>query len=176
MQATDLTVRPARPEEAADLADLVNAAYGRTDNKPGWTSEDGLIEGPRIDEEALRALIERDESVVLVAERREESVGCVHLERAAHDASHLGLLSIDPELQAESLGRAFLSEAEGYARDHLDAERIEMHVLTVRTELLDWYERRGYERTGERHPADFGGEQRSLQGPLTFEVLEKPLA
>lgn len=170
------TVRSAEARDLEKLVTIVNAAYGRTDEPAGWTSEEELIEGPRIDQVGLDKLRERSHSHLLVADRDGDLVGCVHLEEGERAACELGLLSIDPSAQGQSLGRWLLSQAEAYAREKLGAERVVLHVVSARSELLAWYERRGYERTGEREPFEPGGEQRSLVGPLAFEVLEKPLS
>ena len=53
-----------------------------------------------------------------------------------------------------------------------------MTVIAQRAELIAWYERRGYARTGEARPFPYGdprfGEPR--RDDLSFLVLEKPLA
>lgn len=175
MPEPPLTVRPAAASDAGDLVGIVNAAYGRTDEPDGWTSEDGLIEGPRIDQAGLRELLERPGSHLLACESDGEPVGCVHLQAGEGGACELGLLSIEPGVQGQGVGGRLLAEAEAYAREELGAERVVLYVISARGELLAWYERRGYERTDEREPFEPGGEQRSLVGPLAFEILEKPL-
>lgn len=172
MSAADLEVEAASLDELEDLVDLVNTAYGRTSKPAGWTSEADLVAGPRIDADRMAELIERPDSVVLVAEVDGETVGCVHLQRQGDSACELGLLSVRPDRQAEGLGRRLLSRAEAYARRELDAERIVLHVVDAREALIAWYERRGYERTGETEPFEPPGDQRSLAGPLAFVVLE----
>lgn len=175
MPDPELTVRPAEPAEAEQLAHIVNTAYGRTPEPAGWTSEADLVEGQRVDGTRLRELMAAEGSVLLAAEQHGETVGCVHLVREAPGVSHLGLLSVRVDHQDQGLGRALLEAAEAYARDEQGAGRIVMHVVSARGALLAWYERRGYERTGETEPFEPPGEQRSLAGELSFEVLEKPL-
>lgn len=168
-------MRPADRSDVDTLVSIVNVAYGRTDEPDGWTSEEGLIEGPRIDRTRLDELRQRPGSHLLVVEQDGQLVGCVHLQADEEASCELGLLSIDPSVQDQGLGGWLLSEAEAYAGEELGAERVVLHVVSARSKLLAWYERRGYERTGEREPFEPGGEQRSLVGPLAFEVLEKPL-
>lgn len=52
-----------------------------------------------------------------------------------------------------------------------------MTVITLREELIAWYERRGYRRTGKLTPFPYGDERYGVpQRPdLTFELLVKPL-
>lgn len=168
-----LTARKARPSEARVLAELVNHAYGRTDDESGWTSEAELIEGPRIRTEEVGELVESPDHAVLVAEHEGEIVGCVHLAPRGEGVCELGLLSVRPDRQAQGLGRRLLGAGEAYACEHLDAERIVIDVISAREELLEWYEHRGYEPTCERRGFEPEGPQRSLKGPLEFVVLEK---
>ena len=53
-----------------------------------------------------------------------------------------------------------------------------MTVIVQRTELIAWYERRGYRRTGERKPFPYGDERFGLpqRDDLVFEVLRKSLS
>jgi len=64
-----------------------------------------------------------------------------------------------------------MAAAEKAARDQLDADRIEMTVIDKRVELIAYYERRGFVRTGERRPFPV-----ELDPPLNMVVLEKALA
>lgn len=170
------TVRPGTLADAASVVAVVNAAYRRGGDR-AWTTEAALVGGPRVTETAYRELLVRPRSTVLVAERDpgDRVVGCVHVE-AHDDTCHLGMLSVDPAEQASGLGRVLLAEAEAHAVANFASKTMEMHVVSVRPELLAWYERRGYRRTGERVPFEGRGDETFLAGPLEFERLEKRLA
>lgn len=172
--APPLSFRVSRPTDSAAIVALVNGAYRGDARGTGWTHEAELVAGPRIDEAGLRAL-DRPGSVVLVAEHAGTVVGCVHLERKDGGACFLGMLSVRVAEQDAGIGRALLAHAETYARDVLACERMAMHVIPRRRELIDWYVRRGYARTGELHRFDPPPGVRVLQGPVDFERLEKPL-
>ncbi|MDX1610948.1 MAG: GNAT family N-acetyltransferase [Candidatus Thermoplasmatota archaeon] len=176
MDPGHLHLRPARMEEAAVVAKLANVAYGRTEGEVGWTSEQDLIEGSRIDQAGVEALIQDEGTHLLVAMRGGQLVGCVQLDPGPERSCELGLFSVDPALQGQGIGRTILSQAEAYARDHLGARRMVMHVVSVREKLLAWYRRRGYEPTGDEVPFEPFGDQRFLQGPLSFKVLAKELS
>jgi ribosomal protein S18 acetylase RimI-like enzyme len=64
----------------------------------------------------------------------------------------LGLFSIDPRLQGRGLGSALLSRAEEEAKVRFNATTCVLHVLMPRTELIAFYERRGYRPTGVQTP------------------------
>ena len=55
---------------------------------------------------------------------------------------------------------------------------MEMTVIDIRRELIDFYLRRGYRRTGIFKPFPYGDERFGLplRDDLRFEVLEKELA
>jgi GNAT superfamily N-acetyltransferase len=66
----------------------------------------------------------------------------------ADSISLIGMLAVQPVQQATGIGKRMLAEAEHYAIMHFGAERLRMNVLSSRSELLTFYERRGYCRTG----------------------------
>ena len=62
----DLTFRPATPDDAGVLADLVNSAYRGDSSRAGWTTEADLITGARIDAIELRRLVAAEGSMILL--------------------------------------------------------------------------------------------------------------
>lgn len=175
MKEVLLSIRAATPADVAALVPLVNGAYRGEAGRSGWTSEATLVEGPRTSEERLRDVLARPGSVVLVADRDGALLGCVHLQRGAVPGEcEVGMLSVRVAEQANGVGRALLAAAESYARDAMGLRVLVLHVISVRAELLAWYERRGYQRTGRLVPfvpAPAGS--RPLGGSLFFERLEK---
>jgi predicted N-acetyltransferase YhbS len=170
-----LSFRPADPADVPALVGIVNGAYRGDASGRGWTHEADLVAGPRIDEAGLRAMLARPRSVVLVALREDALVGCVHVEAAAPGECFLGMLSVRVVEQGSGLGKALVAAAEDHARRAFGARVMAMHVVSVRPELLAWYERRGYRRTGHTVAFEPQGAERSLRGPLAFERLEKRL-
>ncbi|HET9505031.1 MAG TPA: GNAT family N-acetyltransferase [Hymenobacter sp.] len=73
-------------------------------------------------------------------------LGCVYLE-AKNDALYLSTLAVAPAAQGHGVGRQLLAAAEAYARQH-GCTRVLISVLSARPELVAWYERHGYQRTG----------------------------
>ena len=175
-----LSVRPATAADVDALHALVNSAYRGDSSKAGWTSEADLLDGQRTDPEGLRETIAAPGSVILVHEEAGDLIACVNLERtddASGTACYLGMLTVKPTRQASGLGRQLLAASEAFARDEWKARLVHMTVIVQRAELIAWYERRGYTRTGllERFPygdARFGLPRRD---DLQFEVLEKVL-
>jgi GNAT superfamily N-acetyltransferase len=174
-------LRPATSNDHPAVIALVNLAYRGDETSRGWNAESDVLEGERINLGALqRDLAAAPTAHLLLYCDTPDGppLGTVWLEPEAKTelsgAWHLGLLSVDPRLQARQLGRGLLTAAEDFARDH-GAKRIRMSVINVRDTLLAWYERRGYVPTGESEPYPYGDDRfgRPLRDDLLFLILEK---
>lgn len=176
-----LTFRNANETDIPALVALVTSAYRGDASRAGWTTEADLLDGNRIDPELLGRDILRPHSRVLLAERPRadgtpELVACAHV-CIEDGAGYFGMFSVRPELQGGGIGKAVLAEAERIAREEWHLPAMRMTVIDVREELIAWYERRGYRRTGIKKPFPYGDPRFGipLRGDLRFEVLEKPL-
>ncbi len=91
--------------------------------------------------------------------------------------AYFGMFSVKPSLQTGGYGKRVLAEAERVARDALGASAMEMTVIRQRESLIEWYERRGYTRTGEMRPFPYGDERFGLPkvDDLEMVVLSKRL-
>ncbi len=177
---TPLTFRPATPADIPALVALVTSAYRGEVSRQGWTTEADLLEGQRIDPEVLRGDIERPRSRVIVAETQHggspELLACVHVAEV-DGAGYLGMFSVRPDGQGSGIGKQVMAEAERYAREELQLPVMRMAVIDVRDELIAYYERRGYHRTGLTRPFPYGDERFGIpkRDDLGFEILDKPL-
>lgn len=179
MNATDpsaLRFRRATPADIGALAALVESAYRGDASRVGWTTEADLLEGQRIDDAMLATLVDRDDGIVLIAERDDRLTACCELQRQG-DAAYFGMFSVRPTEQGRGIGDAVLAEAERIARDGWQVARVEMTVIDVRDELIAWYQRRGYQRTGVHKPFPYGDPRYGIpqRNDLRFEILRKPL-
>lgn len=171
-----LAFRNAVAGDVDAIVALVTSAYRGESSRAGWTTEADLLEGNRIDPDVLRADILRPRSRVLLASRDGELVACAHV-AVEDDAGYFGMFAVRPTLQGDGLGRQVLAEAERIAREDWGMATMRMTVIDLREELIAWYERRGYRRTGIKKPFPavdprFG---LPLRDDLRFEVLEKTL-
>ncbi len=158
--------------DVPELATLVNSAYRGESSKKGWTTESHLLDGQRIDEETLTENI-NDPATSILKYTNDDSkiVGCVYLQKQAGKL-YLGMLTVSPTEQANGIGRQLLHEAEVQAH-LLDCPIITMTVITTRLELLHWYERRGYKRTGKLLPFHADEKFGKPKAPIQLAVLEK---
>lgn len=67
-----------------------------------------------------------------------------------------------------------MAAAMDYARERRCAA-IRIGVISVRGELIAWYERQGFRRTGEAEPFHVGDRFGTVKQPLELAVLEKGL-
>ncbi|KZL67419.1 acetyltransferase [Colletotrichum incanum] len=177
-----LSFRPAAPADIPSLLPLIRSAYRGALSGKGWTTEADLVADKRISESGLLAKISEPEGVVLLATEAPSTttpLSCCEIVRSKKDpaVAYFGLFAVSPDRQAGGVGRTVLAYAEEYARERWGAERMEMCVIWPRAELIAWYERRGYRKTGERREFPYqelfeGG---ALRDDLWFEVLEKEL-
>ena len=159
------------------LVELVERAYRGESSRAGWCTEADLLDGQRIDHEMMRATLADDDVVVLVRSDEQGPVACCELRRLDEERASLGMFAVDPERQAGGLGRSVLEQAEELVVQRWGASRLELTVIDVRRSLIEWYERRGFVRTGEHRPFPYGDERfgEPLVDDLRFAVLEKRL-
>jgi len=166
-----LNIRVAVSADLPRLHPVIERAYRGDSARQGWTHEADLLSGERVDRATLDAMMEDYDQRLLVAERNGVPVGSVALTSRGDGLAYLGLLCVDPTCQAAGIGKAIIAAAERIARDDLGADRIEMTVIDSRIELIAYYERRGFVRTGERRPFPV-----RFDPPLEMVVLEKAIA
>lgn len=171
-----LRFRNAALSDVAAVVRLVESAYRGAVSRAGWTTEADLLDGQRTDEEQVTSLIVDASSRIVLALEGRELVGSMLLASEPRSL-YLGMLSVRPTQQTSGIGRGLLEEAERIALAEGLATRIKMTVIAQRTELIAWYERRGYVRTGACEPFPYGDPRFGLprRPDLYFEVLEKRL-
>ena len=176
-------IAPATHDDLADVAALVNLAYRGSSARSGWTSEADLIAGQRTDAAALAdELAAPDPSTILLLRDTPDGpvLACVMLQTFRDDAErllcHLAMLTVRPGEQDRGLGRRLIAAVEAHART-AGCVAVEMTVIHLREELIAFYERRGFRRTGRTKPFPYGDARvgAPLRDDLHFVVLEKPL-
>ncbi|TZF91578.1 GNAT family N-acetyltransferase [Cognatilysobacter lacus] len=171
----DFRFRPAAQPDVDAIVALVESAYRGEPSRAGWTTEADLLDGRRTGAADVRACIDRPRSVILLAEAPGRGiVGCAHV--AEEDGGgYFGMFSVQPTLQGAGLGKQLLARAEQTVFERWRLPVMRMTVIDVRDELIAFYERRGYRRTGVHKPFPYGDERfgEPRRDDLRFEVLEK---
>ncbi len=181
-----LSFRTATHDDIPALIALVTSAYRGDVSRQGWTTEADLLDGQRIDADMLRADLDTPGSIVLLAidssdEDAPRLVACANIAKQPGDdgipTAYFGMFSVSPDVQGGGVGKIVLAEAERIAHDTLGCTRMRMTVIDAREELIAYYVRRGYLRTGIKKPFPYGDPRYGLpkRDDLQFEVLEKML-
>lgn len=166
----------ATPVDVPEIVALLNSAYRGESSKQGWTTEAHLIGGNvRTSETDLQNVLQLPNSIIAkYTDAQGAIIGCVNLQQH-EDKIYLGMLSVSPTLQNGGIGKALLQAGEQTAL-HLNCTAVYMTVISARQELIEWYQRQGFQDTGERKVfLEDGLSGKHLQ-PLEFVVLEKVLS
>ena len=168
-----LTCRVATVVEAPEIVALVNRAYRPVTSIRGWTHEAELVSGPRTSIERVLSHFTQN-SRVLVLCKASTIVACAHVQAAA-DSVSIGMLATDPAFQNQGLGKQMLDCAERYARIQFNASIFKLTVLLARVELLAFYERREYVRTGDAqdYPSTLGIGQPLIEGTRVMSLCKE---
>ena len=173
MKFSNSNIQLAVVEDANAIVQLLNEAYRGEASTKGWTTEAHLIAGnQRTNLQQLQNVLTQVNSMFLkYTNNNAQIVGCVNLQ-ITNEGIYLGMFSVHPLIQNEGIGKQLLQAAEEFAKAK-NIQRIYMTVIDVRTELIAWYERKGYTNTNKKiafKEDDISGKH--LQS-LTFTVLEK---
>ena len=171
-----MVARVAKAEDIPALEKLVNGVYRGENALKGWTTEAEILDGQRIDSQMLQEILENPKERIFVLDDGGEIKGCVQVTDSG-DSVLLGMLSVPVELQGKGLGAKLIRFVEEDARKR-GFKSVKMHVLDVRTELLSYYERKGYRRTGDFSEWPWGDLKWGIpkRDDLKFVVLAKPIA
>ncbi|MCU1623912.1 MAG: Acetyltransferase family protein [Frankiales bacterium] len=167
-----MQIRRATPADVDAVVALVESAYRGDSSRAGWTTEADLLDGQRTDRDEVRSVLEE---LVVAQDEAGELVGCCTLiPKDGH--AYFGMFAVRPGLQGGGVGSQLLKEAETLAAEH-GASYVEMTVISTRSELIDFYLRRGYADTGETRPFPYGDDRfgQPRRDDLAFTVLVKDL-
>ncbi|MGW0911763.1 GNAT family N-acetyltransferase [Streptomyces sp. NPDC002784] len=174
--AAGLTFRDATGADVDALVALIESAYRGEASRVGWTTEADILQGQRTDPQGVLDVIKAPDSRLLTVERDGRIVACCQLEHRGPHA-YFGMFAVSPALQGAGLGKVVIAEAERAARESWGVTEMHMTVISVREDLIAWYERRGYRRTGRMTPFPYGDERFGIpqRDDLRFELLTKEL-
>jgi ribosomal protein S18 acetylase RimI-like enzyme len=163
--------------DAQEIAELINSAYRGDTSRAGWTTEADLLDGLRTTTQEIASIIQREDAFILVGVLRDQIVATVCCERQdayGKNIAHLGMIAVKPTMQNKGHGATMIQAAEAMTLREWRVVGFHMAVITLRTELIEFYERLGYSRSGEfkDFPKDSALWQPKVEG-LTLEYLVK---
>jgi len=165
-----MTLELASADDAQSLNLLINEAYR---GQAGWTTEIQIIEGARTSTKDVANLIQNQNTHLFTAKINGEIAACICVE-AKENQTYIGTFAVNPNYQNQGIGKQVLHLAETFAVNQLSSKKIMMLVISQRKELISFYERRGYKRTGviTDFPVHLNVGIPTIEG-LTIECLEK---
>ncbi|KAI9001610.1 acyl-CoA N-acyltransferase [Gaertneriomyces semiglobifer] len=178
--SVDLTAHPnvrlGAPADIEELLPIINHAYR---NPAGWTNESHLVEGARALKDDLLPLMDESatpSTAVLVYTSPSETggeclLGCINISMTSPQVGYFGLLAVSQAHQSQGIGRRLLTAAFDVLKQW-GADKCEITVLIDRDQIMQWYERHGFVKTGKciDFPKD-AGESKLKPGVRPYLVV-----
>jgi len=173
---SSLTFRHATEADIPALIELVTSAYRGEASRAGWTTEADILDGQRIDAQGIKDELIRPRSSIILAEENQQLLACCHI-ADEKGRGYFGMFAVRPNQQGKGIGKHLMRYAENYVLKQWQLPTLQMSVIDCRSELIAFYERRGYMRTGIKKPFPYGDERFGIPryNHLQFEVLRKHL-
>lgn len=135
-------VRLAATADIPDMVGVINQAF----------AIETFLDGTRTDEDRLADLMQNGQ-FLLAHDHSGNLVASVYVE-VRGTRGYFGMLAVSPAYQHKGFGRAMVQAAEEHCRQQ-GCTRMDLTVLSLRTELPPFYSRLGYSETGseEFHPS-----------------------
>ncbi|KPM36917.1 hypothetical protein AK830_g9656 [Neonectria ditissima] len=170
-----LNFRIATLDDAAQLQPLVENAFRAEDSRKDWTADMVLSEDFRLDiKDMIKKIVDPDSATLMATDDSNALVGSISVFKLSPDVARLSLLAVDQTYQRGGLGRQILAHAEDYCQRTWGVKTFGLNALSTREQLISWYVRCGYRKTGETSPFPYElMEGRVLPEGLFFVELEK---
>ena len=167
MDFSHFRLEKARFDQSQEICDLVNLTY-RGDT--GWTRETHIIQGARTNRQEIESAMSNPDANFFVVNQPNALASCIYVTQEKERA-YIGFFSVHPSLQGKGFGKHVLKQTEIFALQNREVQKFVMFVVSQRPELIAFYERRGYARTGriETYPMHLGIGVPKITG-LTIEV------
>jgi GNAT superfamily N-acetyltransferase len=138
--------------DAEAIAQLVNFAYRGKTSRIGWTTEADILDGLRTTTAEVGEIIKSENAFILIGVLKDEVVAticCEWQELGLKNTVHFGMIAVKPKLQNKGYGKTLIQAAEAICLREWQVAGFHMAVISIRHELIEFYERLGYIGTGE---------------------------
>ena len=142
----NLQFKELQKEDIKEVILVINEAYRGEKRDNAWTTESHLLSGIRVNEDMMKEILEEKNTKTYIAKSENKIVGTI---QAKHESEniHIGLFAIDTKYQASGIGKKLLEFAENSSSKFWGKSIFIMEVISSRTELMQYYIRRGYQNT-----------------------------
>lgn len=175
MATEKLQFRLATKDDAEQIQSLVQSAFRTEDSRPDWTGHSELASSFWISvEEVMDKIVNPDNVVLMALDSNNALVASIEVAKRDSKCGRLSMIAVDDRYQRGGVGRQVLAYAEDYCRRTWGADKFSLNALSTRKALIEWYMRRGYQKTAETSP--FPRERFSnltLPEDMCFVELEK---
>ncbi|CEJ55068.1 hypothetical protein PMG11_01345 [Penicillium brasilianum] len=153
MADTNLHFRTATQDDILDLKQLIESAFRAEDCREGWVGNSQLAAQFSIEAKNIASIIDNPESLFLMAgDTSGTLLGTIGVSKRGPDSARLFMLAVDPDCHRGGLGKRILTYAEGYCQREWGSKVLGLDALSNRENLISWYMRRGFRKTGETTP------------------------
>lgn len=172
-----LIFRQADSSDIEAIIRLVESAYRGESSRQGWTTEADLLDGGRTFTEEVSAIIAAPDNKIILLEDAVQLLATVHIKKLTNSRAYLGMFAVLPSKQNRGIGKALLNYVENLAVTKWQCGEMELSVIRQRQELIGWYEKKGYQMTGEVREFPYGDERYGIpkREDLVLEVLVKSI-
>ncbi|HTJ47381.1 MAG TPA: GNAT family N-acetyltransferase [Kofleriaceae bacterium] len=136
--STAASVRRAGPDDAGELASLINRAY---------EVERFFVEGERTDAAEVARLCDQGHFLALGDGTAGGELVAAVFVRADGTRGSIAMLSVAPEHQGQGLGKRLVAVAEAWCAA-MGCDAMTLEVVNLRSELEAWYKSLGYRVIG----------------------------
>lgn len=142
----NLQFKELQKEEIKEVIVLINQAYRAEKKDNAWTTESHLLSGIRVNEDMMKEILEEKDTKTYIAKIENKIVGTIQA-KLEGESIHIGLFAVDTKSQASGIGKKLLEFAENSSSKLWKKSTFIMEVISTRTELMQYYIRRGYLNT-----------------------------
>lgn len=142
----NLQFKELQKEDIKEVIVLINQAYRAEKKDNAWTTESHLLSGIRVNENMMKEILEEKDTKTYIAKIENKIVGTIQA-KLEGESIHIGLFAVDTKSQASGIGKKLLEFAENSSSKLWEKSTFIMEVISTRTELMQYYIRRGYLNT-----------------------------
>lgn len=143
----DLKFVECQKDDIQIVVEVINQAYRSKKKSKSWTTEADLLGGKRVENESFEEILKDENSKIYLAKFQDKIIGTIQA-KLENDDIYIGLFAVQPDFQSSGIGKKLLEYAENNSSIFYNkANKFTMQVISIRTDLIEFYKRRGYKVT-----------------------------
>ena len=143
----DLKFVVCQKDDIQVVVEIINQVYRSEKKSKSWTTEAHLLGGKRVENESFEKLLKEENSKIYLAKFQDKIIGNIQA-KLKNDDIYIGLFAVQPDFQSSGIGKKLLEYAENNSSNiYNKANKFKMLVISIRTDLIEFYKRRGYKVT-----------------------------